>query len=103
MSVRKTLVLTLVAAAAGIGFGAAASTSVGVETDPVAQPVQSAPSDEANRKPTDCAKPIARHDHGAERGVPTPVASGCPQPPTASSPKAKIIKGHDHAKFHKLM
>jgi hypothetical protein len=55
--------------------------------------------------PQDCPKAIARHDHGAEKGTPTPNSSACPMA-TAASPdkaKAKAKLGHDHARFHKLM
>lgn len=49
---------------------------------------------------------MARHDHAAEKGTPTPRncmhAEGAMQPASAASaPAKKKIKGHDHAKFHK--
>jgi hypothetical protein len=53
--------------------------------------------------PHDCAKSMARHDHGAEKGTPTPMAGGCPVATSASPAKAKAKQGHDHSKFHKLM
>lgn len=52
-------------------------------------------------KAQDC---VARHDHGAERQVPTPK-KGCK--PAAKVVKAtpdakeKPVQGHDHGKFHK--
>ena len=49
----------------------------------------------------DCAK---RHDHGAERQMPTPKA-GCKSEKVAKAkPQAKKnapIQGHDHGKVHK--
>jgi hypothetical protein len=54
--------------------------------------------------PHDCMKEIARHDHGAEKGTPTPKMTGCTmEAPAAPATKAKAKLGHDHAKFHKLM
>jgi hypothetical protein len=32
-----------------------------------------------------------------------PMSAGCPVARTASPAKTKAIRGHDHAKFHKLM
>ncbi len=59
----------------------------------------------------DCAKaPMKRHDHGAERGVPTSETTGsnamampCPAAGAASaiSTATKPKLRHDHAKFHK--
>jgi len=60
---------------------------------------------EAPAMPAPCAMPAARHDHGAEKGTPTPRMAGCPMAAASDSatakPKAKV--GHDHSKFHKLM
>jgi hypothetical protein len=45
-----------------------------------------------------CAKAVAKHDHGAERGAPKATA------PCTPASKASGMKGkakHDHAKFHK--
>ncbi len=57
--------------------------------------------------PARCAVQGARHDHGADRGTPTPKMSGCTMNSTAASApstaKPKVKTGHDHAKFHKLM
>lgn len=48
-----------------------------------------------------CAKPMARHDHAAEKGMPKtqPTAGPCPPVVAASTPKSKSM--HDHAKFNK--
>lgn len=53
--------------------------------------------------PHDCVKPKARHDHGAEKGMPTPksIIDPCVTSAPASAPKAKTKPRHDHAKFHK--
>ena len=56
----------------------------------------------------DCGKPLARHDHGAERGSPSPKAKAVPcepsataaPPSTAASAPGKRPK-HDHGRFHK--
>lgn len=50
---------------------------------------------------TDCAKPMARHDHAAEKGMPKtqPTVGPCPPLAAASTPKSKSM--HDHAKFNK--
>jgi hypothetical protein len=63
---------------------------------------QQRPADPASASvPHDCAKPMARHDHGAERGSPRPgsMSGPCSPAPGASAPKAKPL--HDHATFHK--
>lgn len=67
-----------------------------------------APSPEpgaAAAMPQDCPMTMPRHDHGAERGTPAPMRGSCPMA-AADAPvaKAKAAKrGHDHARFHKLM
>jgi putative alpha-1,2-mannosidase len=50
---------------------------------------------------TDCAKPMARHDHGAEKGTPSPKAAAPCGAAAASKKTAKAKTGHDHAKIHK--
>lgn len=56
----------------------------------------------------DCAKPMAKHDHGAEKGMPRPAAKAEPcmgdtsaTAPAASASAPKKQPSHDHAKFHK--
>ncbi len=51
----------------------------------------------------DCVKPMPRHDHTAEKGMPTPksIIDPCPPSAAASAPKVKAQLRHDHAKFHK--
>jgi hypothetical protein len=53
--------------------------------------------------PHDCAKPMARHDHGAEKGTLTPMSGACPMAADASPAKVKAKRGHDHSRVHKLM
>ena len=52
----------------------------------------------------DCAEPMARHDHGAEKGMPMAksksVSGPCAPAAAASAPKEKAKPRHDHAKFH---
>lgn len=68
------------------------------------RPAAASPPVAAPSTPSDCAKPIARHDHGAEKGTPSPKAAmPCAATPAASATKTKAISGHDHAKFHKQM
>jgi hypothetical protein len=47
----------------------------------------------------DCAKAVAKHDHGAERNAPRAKTAPCAAAVPASGAKAKAR--HDHAKFHK--
>lgn len=57
----------------------------------------------------DCAKPMRKHDHGAERGTATPmarsapcaVAAAAPGPAAAASSARKPV--HNHSTFHKTM
>lgn len=54
----------------------------------------------------DCAKPKAKHDHGAEKGTPTPMkAMPCEASADAASVPARAKKKptHDHSKVHKTM
>lgn len=103
MSVRQFVIIAC--AAAGIGSVAAAGGSTVAGGDGSAgQPVQSAPAPTMPQMQMDCEKQMPLHDHGAERGMPMPQGPGCPQASSTSAKgKAKAIKGHDHARFHKLM
>jgi len=59
----------------------------------------------------DCAKPMAKHDHGEEKGTPTPTATAtsapCAVAAAASGPAAVASSakkpGHNHSTFHKTM
>lgn len=46
-------------------------------------------------KVRDCEKP--RHDHGAEKGTPTPKSVRCAAEDSKGKPVGKV---HDHAKVH---
>lgn len=57
----------------------------------------------------DCATPIRRHDHGAEKGTATPMATSAPcavaaaaMGPAAAASSAKK-PGHNHSTFHKTL
>lgn len=49
----------------------------------------------------DCRKPMARHDHLADKGITRPMSGPCAGKPSASAAKAKAKPMHEHAKFHK--
>jgi hypothetical protein len=49
----------------------------------------------------DCPKPMAKHDHGADKGTPHPVSMSAPCAPTTSASAPKRGSRHDHAKFNK--
>ena len=51
--------------------------------------------------PMDCAKPMAKHDHAAEKGMPKTQSAAGPCPPLAAASKPKSEARHDHAKFNK--
>lgn len=51
-------------------------------------PATAASPASATPAPMDCARPMARHDHGAERGMPTPK-SAAPCGPAKARTKAK--------------
>jgi hypothetical protein len=58
--------------------------------------------------PQDCGRRMVRHDHGADKGTPTPMSVLCRTTPAPASgrpgPKADAgMMGHDHARFHKQM
>lgn len=72
------------------------------------QPTQGAPMPMPTVEMShDCGKPMKRHDHGAERGTPSPksmpapcaAGAAAPSAEGASAPKKRL--NHDHGKFHK--
>lgn len=67
----------------------------------LAQPpaAASAPMSAASKQ-QDCS---AKHDHGAERGMPSGKTTKCANSPdgAASAPAKKKVEPHDHGKFHK--
>jgi hypothetical protein len=72
----------------------------------VPAPATDAAPGAAATMPLECKKDMSRHDHGAEKGTPTPKMTGCAMKestaPSAKT-KAKAKLGHDHARTHKLM
>ena len=50
-------------------------------------PVASAPL-AGDKMSQDCAKPMAKHDHGAEKGMPKPTSKSGPCASTAAAPGA---------------
>jgi hypothetical protein len=48
----------------------------------------------------DCAPQKPKHDHGADRGMPTPQKK-CGAEKKATKAKVKAVQGHDHGKVHK--
>ncbi len=87
-----------------------AVAAIGLSTAYAAGEAAPAPAEAASAAlmPMDCGKQMARHDHGAEKGTPMPMSAKCAMasdaPADASAPKkTESIKGHDHARFHKLM
>ena len=77
----------------------AASAVAIVAASAIAQPAAPAAS-AASAPMMDCPK-MAKHDHGAEKGTPTPKSSACADmaAPAASAAKKKPL--HDHGKMHK--
>jgi hypothetical protein len=73
----------------------------------LAQSAPVGPDPTVPAQPGPCIAQGARHDHGAEKGTPTPrMSGGCPMAvPTAAAvvKKPKGKPAHDHSKFHKLM
>lgn len=63
--------------------------------------MDSAPATAAVSTPKDCAKPTARHDHAAEKGMPKTQSAAEPCPPVKATSAPKSTSTHDHAKFHK--
>ncbi|WP_284617747.1 hypothetical protein [Aquabacterium humicola] len=63
-----------------------------------AQPA--APTPSASAPMMDCQKK-ARHDHGAEKGTPTPKSSACADMPGPAASAARKKPLHDHGKMHK--
>ena len=66
---------------------------------PVTPPAAAA----APKMPHDCTKPMARHDHGAERGTPTAMPAACHKDAATSAKTKGKARGHDHSRVHKLM
>ena len=56
-----------------------------------------APSEGASM-PHDCAKPLAKHSHAAEKGSPVAASNSGPCAPVASATAKKDKTKHDHAR-----
>ena len=99
-------VMTTIRTLAAAFFAASIALSGTVQAQPA--PAASMPM-AGGTMPSDCAKPIRKHDHGAERGMPTPAAKSAPcavaaaaSAPAAAASAAKK-PGHNHSTFHKTM
>ena len=57
-----------------------------------------APPSESASMPHDCAKPMAKHSHAAEKGTPVTTSKSGPCAPVASATTKKDKTKHDHAK-----
>lgn len=74
-----------------------ASASVAAQERPIATTAQASRAE----MPADCSAGKKRHDHGAERNVPSALSMACSTSARASTAKAKSKPAHDHAKIHK--
>jgi hypothetical protein len=87
------------------------ATSMALAGAAQAQPAPAASMPMAGAStPQDCAKPMAKHDHGAEKGTPSAKTMAAPCAPMSAAPKPadaastpKKLGNHDHAKMHKSM
>ncbi len=102
-----TLLEFIVMTTIRILFAVAFATSVAFAATAQAQsaPAASAPMMSGNTMPHDCAKPMAKHDHGAEKGTPRPMSmtGPCAAGAAASAPegaasaaKTKKLPKHNH-------
>lgn len=74
--------------------------SIALTANAQSQPMSGASAPMAGASmPHDCARPMAKHDHSAEKGMPTPKSMSGPCAPAtaASASKAKAKARHDHA------
>lgn len=74
-----------------------ASTSVAAQERPIAATAQASRAE----MPADCSAGKKRHDHGAERNLPSASSMACSTSAPASAAKPKSKPAHDHAKIHK--
>ena len=63
-----------------------------------AQSAAAAPPSESASMPHDCAKPMTKHSHAAEKGTPVTTSKSGPCAPVASATTKKDKTKHDHAK-----
>lgn len=98
MSTIRTLCAVIFAASVGLS-GAVQAQSAPAASMPMADGPMS----------HDCAKRVRKHDHGAEKGTPTPMAKSVPctaataVPAPAAAASAAKKPGHNHSTFHKTM
>ena len=72
-------------------------TSIAFAASAQSQPM-AAPSPMAGASmPYDCARPMAKHDHGAQKNTPTPNTMSGPCAPAAAASASKVKSRHDHA------
>ena len=79
------------------GLALSATTALAQQPPPASEstPTTSAPASQ------DCRKPMARHDHLADKGITRPMSGPCVGKPSTAAVKAKAKPVHEHAKFHK--
>lgn len=73
-------------------------TLIALTASAQAQPMSGASTPMASASmPHDCARPMAKHDHSAEKGMPTPKSMSGPCAPAAAASASKAKPRHDHA------
>ena len=73
-------------------------TSIAFAASAQSQPMAAASTPMAGASmPHDCARPMAKHDHGAQKNTPTPNAMSGPCAPAAAASASKLKSRHDHA------
>lgn len=102
------IVMTTIRTLSAAFFLAAVALTASAQTPPADGASMPMMGGEAKAMPHDCAKGVAKHDHGAERGSPRAKSADCGPASAAAAPEAaasgaKAKKPHDHAKFHKNM
>jgi hypothetical protein len=87
-----------------VAFAASAQTQTTQPAAPASAPMP------GNMMSHDCAKPMAKHDHGAEKGMPRPLSMSAPcaggaaaSAPAMGDSATKKQLTHDHSKFHKTI
>jgi hypothetical protein len=94
------IVMTTIRNLLVVAFASSITLAAAVQAQPA--PAASAPTMGSNSMPHDCAKPRAKHDHGAEKGTPRPsspcaaVAAASAPEGAASATKTKKLPKHNH-------
>lgn len=87
--------LVVLSSFVALALGAAAAAAL-------ERPAAAAAAAPAASMPMDCSSGgMKRHDHGAERNVPSAKSMPCAPADAASGTKAKTKPVHDHGKSHK--